>query len=646
MPLNIIDATPYLGKDKVPEVCGHLLDRFRKAIVARTNQIDGHYKRWMDNYSAKPNESVRTTPWYRASNFVPQLIRMHVDILTARMVGIIFGTKPFWKPSSVLDSVPREILQVLGSWLEFETSGQRMNYYPAIRSGIYRGFKTGTNIYKTVWKDAGTYGFNVVMGLGQGAAGIQTKQISKEGMELEPLPFEDFFPFPITVASLDKVSIKFHRLRFTKEDIEFRRDKGIWNKSQAQYMIDNNGDYKASPARESQAQEAGITLTKDVVMPFTAVEAWFDYPLGIGGDRYKLVATFNPYVDKPEDGLLRFYFNPDARGEDPFVLQSPMPREDFIFGYAIPELLEQAQEEQAQIHNHRRDANTIANNPGWIKKRMADVPNPASDWYPGKVFEVDAMDDVAPIQFSGNYNSMIEEESFLLNLTDKYTGMGSPMQAMGSGILDGKRGVYSSQGTMAMLQAGSDRPDMYLKEYREAFHKIGRKIYRSNRDWRTKPLPYEFWGANGQLLKFCFEYPEPDDYDPVHFSIGASDGSSNKEADRTNLLLMANTAAGYYNQIFQAVSVVGQLPPDDPRRELLLMVIDSAKDLFDRLLFVFDIGDRNKLIPDVRSVLGGGSNPSIGGNAGAPEAGVPPSEESVPLAGIQALSQSIGALPR
>lgn len=644
MPLQLIDATPYLGPDKLKEMSAYLLEKFRFSVTARTNQVDGHYKRWMDNYSAKPAEQVRTTPWYRASNFVPQLIRMHVDILTARMVGIIFGTKPFWKPTSVLDAVPQQVLQVLGSWLEFETSGQRMNFYPAIRSGVHRGFKTGTNVFKTVWKDAGTYGFSVATGIGAPGQGITFKTINKEGVTLQPLPFEDFYPYPLTVEDIDDIRIKFHRLRFTKQDVEWRLARGLWNKNATELMLQTNGDYKAQPARESQAQEAGITLTKDVVMPFTAVEAWFDY-LFPDGNRYKLVAVFNPYVDKPEDSLLRFYFNYDTRGEDPFVVQRPMPRDDFFYGYGVPEILEQTQEEQAQIHNHRRDANTIANNPGWKKKRQSDVPNPASDWYPGRIFELDDIADMEPLQFPGNYNSLIDEEAYLLSLADRYTGMGAPMQAMGSGILEGKRGVYSAQGTMAMLQAGSDRPDLFLKEYREAFHRIGRKVYRYNRDFRSKPLPFQFWGENGNILRTIFQFPEPDDYDPVYFSIGASDGSANKEADRTNLLLMANTLAGYYNQLWQAVATVGQLPPGDPIRETLLMVLDGAKDLADRLLYVFDIGDRNKLIPDVRNVLGGGPGQEPAPTFGADEGGPPETENPVPLTGIQALSDSIGQLP-
>lgn len=641
MPFQLIDATPYLGTDKRTEMTRWLLEKFRTAVNSRTNQVDGKYKNWLDNYSAKPFETVRTTPWYRASNFVPQLIRMHCDILTARMVGIVFGTKPFWKPQSVLEAIPREYTNALGSWMEFE-SFQRMNFYKPSRSGIARTFKTGTNVFKAVWRDPAVNLFHVARGLE--GTGIRSTQISKECMELTPVPFDDFFVYPITVDSLEKVQIKFHRLRFTKEQVEWRKSKGLWDVNASDWMLTSNGDYKPEPAKESQASEAGFTLTQDVVMPFTAIECWFEYEMS-DGNRYRLVAVLNPYVDKPENALLRFYFNFDSRGDDPFVDQRFADRDDFFYGYSVPEILEQTQEEAAQIHNSRRDSNTIANVPTFKKKRLADVPNPANDWYPGKVFELDNMDDMDMMAFDGNYNAMIEEESFLQSLASSYTGISTAQQTMGGGVLDGKRGIYSAQGTMAMLQEGNDRPSLYLREFREPYHKIGRLIFRSNRDLRTTPIPFSLWGEQGMYLKNVFALPEPADYDPIFFSLGASDAGANKEIDRTNLLLMANTLAGYYNQLTQAVSLAASQPPDSPIRETLLLILDGAKDLADRLLFVFDIGDRKRLIPDVRQVLGGGQQPSQESFGAADEAGLPVNEEAVPISGIQNLARSISQLP-
>jgi hypothetical protein len=632
-----------MSPDKQQELTNYLLDRFRKAVDSRKLQMDDKYRRWLDNYSAKPHEAVRTAPWYRASNFVPQLIRMHCDILTARMMGVIFGVKPFWKPVSVLEGVmSREHMQALSMWLEYETF-QRLDFTSIIHSGLARTFKTGTNIYKSVWRDPGIFNYSVAIASDEGdPSAFDTQTVSNEGLQPEAVPYDDFFVYPITVDCLEKTQLQFHRLRLSKEDVEIRKASGLWDEEATDHMLTVGGNERVTPAKESQADEAGIILTKDVVLPFTAVEGWFTYEMN--GTNYRLVAIINP-DSVAEHALLRLYFNYDKRGDHPFIDQRAMPREDFFYGYSVPEILESAQEEQAQIHNARRDANTIANMPGWKKKRMGGVPNPATDWYPGKVFELDDMGDLEPLGMPGNYNSMIDEEAFILELTNKYTGIGPAQQAFGSGTLDGKRGVYNAQGTMAMLSEGNQRLDLYLKMFRRPFHKFGEQLFRSNRDYRSEPIPFSLWGPQGELLQQVFNLPEIPGYPAVFFAIAASDGSANKEIDRTNLLLMANTLAGYYNQLFQAASVVTQMEPDHPLSEILLQTLDGAKDLADRLLFVFDIGDRNKLIPDIRNILGGGT-PGAGTLAGATEqagGGQPPG--NVPVGGLQALSQRIAELP-
>lgn len=641
MPLEIIDAKSLLAADKLLEVANYLLDRFRKAVESRNTQVDDKYRRWLDNYAAKPYEEVRTTPWYRASNFVPQLIRMHVDILTARMMGILFGTKPFWKPITPLQGfLSRKHMEALSLWMEYETF-YRMDFFSKLYSGVNRTFKNGTNIFKNVWRDPAIYSYSVAVKAD--SDGVQGVKINNEGLDIDPVPFDDFFVYPITVDSLEKTEIQFHRLRLTKEDVELRLAKGLWDADNTELLLESGGSDREGQAKESQAEEAGITLTEDVIMPFTAVECWFNYP--IQGENYRLVATLNPKAPASA-AILRIFFNPDTQGENPFIDQRFAPREDLFYGYSVPEILEQAQEEQAQIHNARRDANTIANMPGWKKKRLAGVPNPSTDWYPGKVFELDNMDDLMPLEQRGDYNEMINEESFILELTNKYTGVGPAQQAFGSGMLDGKRGVYNAQGTMAMLSEGNQRLDLYLRQFRNPMHKFGAAMVRANRTMRSEPIPFQLWGEYGQLLEEVFSLPEVPGYPTVFYAIGASDGSANREIDRTNLLLMANTLASYYNQLFQAATVITQLEPNNPLREILLQTLDGAKDLADRILFVFDIGDRSPLIPDVRDILGAGNQQQPGGPGGPQPGAVQGAPGNVSVSGLQALSDRIASLPR
>src|SRR5947199_3591530 len=140
-----------LTPDRKKELSEFVYEKFWASYRARATQIDNSYRKWINNYNAKPAEEVRSTPFHNASNFVPQLIRMHTDILTARIVGIVFGTKPFWKPTALLSDIPHEQLETLSDamqWVSFyDIPGFQRNLF----SFVKRGFKSGTTVLKYPW---------------------------------------------------------------------------------------------------------------------------------------------------------------------------------------------------------------------------------------------------------------------------------------------------------------------------------------------------------------------------------------------------------------------------------------------------------------------------------------------------------------
>jgi hypothetical protein len=616
--------------DKQREIVGYLCEKFEASVKARTNQVDSMYTRWQNNYAAQPVQKTRTTPFLKASNFMPQLIRMHTDILVARMYGLLLAAKPFWNPKVFDENFPWAMLGDMRNFMEF-VSRFPCRLPEVLDSSLRRVCKTGTVTIKGPMITDEFYFPNL--------DGTSAERVSQTYLQLQCLPYNDVWFWPLTANDETEADVVFHRLRLTKEEVERRKSSGLWASVACDKLLQSSEQKQPEPARDATAQEAGLQLQPDVDRPFTAIEASFRYPI-VADQMYKCVVTFNPYC-KDKDGYLRGYYSPYRTLENVYVNLCFMPREDFIYGYSIPEILEQYQEEQAQIHNGRRDAATIANVPGWKKKRDPTVPNPSTEWYPGKVFELESMDDLEPLTFGGQYNPMIEEENFLLQLAERTTGISPPMQGAGAGGLSGKRGNYASMGTLALLAEGNRRIDIYLKRMQYPMHRLGNLIYQSYRTWLPEGAMYSMWGESGQAVQKSYQFKEPADYKGYFFEMSASDSSANKETDRTALLLMANTMAGYYRQIVEAAAAIAQQPPGSPISQVLLLVLDGAKDLADRLLFSFDIGDRKKLLPDVRTALGG--SPQAGADA-ATSRGMPGSEEPVSVGDVQQLSQRLGAI--
>src|SRR6201999_1354001 len=125
---------------------------FRDAHTARGQQIDSNYERWMDNYNAKPAQEVRSTPWVGAANFVPQLTRMHTDILAARICGIILGTRPFWRASTFISDWKAAPMSALTNYLE-NKSTYELSLMTKLDEVILETCKTGTVTMKARWQE-------------------------------------------------------------------------------------------------------------------------------------------------------------------------------------------------------------------------------------------------------------------------------------------------------------------------------------------------------------------------------------------------------------------------------------------------------------------------------------------------------------
>ena len=636
--INVVQVQG-LSPDKLAEIAAHLVTSFGNAVTARQTQIDAKYQRWLDNYNAKPAQEVRSTPFANASNFMPQLIRMHTDILTARMIGILYGTRPFWRPTSFLSNVDADSLNALGAWMQYVTFN-KMNMYPTVDTLVNESFKIGTVVLKTWWDERTKF---CVTGSDDQGKPIETK-VDEKDCRIDTVPFEDFYPYPITAKRLEFCTMKFHRLRMTKDEVEYRKAVNLWNKDACDLLLTSRNNVGGSSAQQNEAIRTGINLTPDVGRPYDAIECHFDYQL-TPGKSYPLVAVFNPKFTSA-DSILRLYYKPGSNPfADPFTDFRAMPKSNSFYGDCIPQILEDSQEEQAQIHNARRDSNKIANVPGWKKKRYSDVSNPSTEWFPGKVFEVDNMDDIAVLEFGGNYNSMVEEENFLLSLAERYTGVSPAMQGGGAGV-NGKRGSYASQGTMALISEGNRRIDVYLRRMRMPFNDIGNKTYTSYRDFGD-PNDWSKYGANGQKLVQLFSTDGQLTGGNTFFELSASDAGANRETDRSALLLMGNTMSAYYHELASTAQTVAQAPDGSPFKELMLQILDGARDLANRILFAFDIGDREKLLPDMRKLLNPGQTDPSGSQQGAGaslQPGLPQPETTPNVGGVQDLSQQLTAL--
>src|SRR5579872_5137510 len=391
MPLPEINR-PDLPDDKRKELETYLLDHFRRAEDSRKAQLDDKYRAWQAIYDGIPFEKTRNQPWYKSSNFVVKLVQIYADTFLARTLNILFATKPLY----TINGFPREMREGLEYYFNMKAV-RDWKHYALAKQMIHSGNKNGTAPLKTVWHTWDKYIVEPGEKPGDGTVGKQI--ITYDGPLTRVIPFDDWNCYPITANSLDDVLIKFHKQRYVEAQVRRKIDTGKWKFTNIEHpetterqAIDGllkGALFIPDDAKRKEEQEnAGFDYLN--LQELQAVECHLDYPTTNDPDRYySIVALIIPKINK----LVDVWYDEYAKVEK-FALYRPFPREDLIFGQSIAEKLDQSQEEASCIHNDRRNNATLANSVMFkVRAGSQGTPNASTNFYPGKVWTLEDLDD-------------------------------------------------------------------------------------------------------------------------------------------------------------------------------------------------------------------------------------------------------------
>jgi hypothetical protein len=614
---------PDLPDDAWDTLSKYLIDHYERAQQARTEQVDGKYERWENNFYGIPAEKIRTVPWYKASNFVVKVIRIFIDTFCARTLNIIFATRPLY----TVDGFPAEVKEGLELYLNRKALNE-WHHYELASAMLERGNKNGTSVCKQPWLEETEID---VMPPSQGGSAqrTETEVTIFSGPRAQVIPFEDFLVYPITANTLDEVVIKFHKVRYVEEQAR-RMMLGATTK----WDLDED-DLKQVLETPQDAKRMTTQEESGVVDPYLrelhVVECYLRWELVEGsGKYYNLIAIICPKLSK----MIDLYFNPYPRNIDIFTDYRPNPKEDFFYGESMCELLESTQEEVSNIHNSRRDNNFIANAPVFKRRSGSLIPNPSTNWYPGKVFDLEAMDDFELVQVGRNFNDTLQEEQADLQYAERLSGIGPLMQGMSQGAM-GKKGMYNTGGTLAVLAEGNQRQDSNIRDFRQVLSRIVKVAYSLQSYYGKDDPTISIFPAKMQdQIKQALAMTTPAHLQTTSFEVKTSDAGANSEVARANLMQMAAILGQYGNSAQQMVTQLANPQLNPALREIMLETITMQQWMAKRLLRAWNEYDAEGVLPDVNRALAAGQPQAAAGPAGS-GGGPPglPSANGSPLLG-------------
>ncbi len=613
-----------LDNPRVKELEQYLLDHWKRAHDGRVTQLDEHFTRWQRNFKAEPAQKSRSTPWPNASNIVIPVIRTYIDTFVARTLNIIFSTRPLF----TIDGFVREEREALQEYFNRKALYE-WEYYWLTREILSRGNKNGTVVVKTTWSEDKIFtSKSSELGTGDEAVSLFT------GPRSLPIPFDDFFVYPLNINRLEEAVIKFHRIRLVEDVVRQRAASEGWGLEDGDYesLLEMPADVK----RLEDQEKSGVSDPR--LREAQLIECHLTWEL-MEGRSYQLVALLSPRLGKlvslnhfPHSPLIRVFH--DYR---------PFPQEDFFWGSSMAQILEGMQEEASAIHNDRRNNSYIANAPMFKRRNGSLIPNPSDTIYPGKVWDLESMEDFEVFNFGRNYDSMLDQEMNVFNLCDRAVGIGPVMQGYAQGMM-GKRGIYNAQGTLAILSESNQRQDTNIRDARQVLGSIARSALALQAAYDPDDPTIEMFTPEAQAqIRAAMQRATPSTLSRTFFKVEASNAGANKEVERQNHLQMAQILAQYGNAVQQFGLQLANPQLNPAIRAIISETVKMQRWMATRLLRVFDEYDAEGVLPDVFRALGQPGTPPTG-----MEGGGPPELQLGPAAGngapvsrefLQAISQ-------
>jgi hypothetical protein len=612
----------------------YLREELRDAQNAR-KPLEERWNRWDRAYRCEPDEEQKNFPFEGAANLVLPVIATDVDIIFARLMGVLLAPSNLWSVTArrpeMSDIAPR-----IQEFLEWAQENEIRPYDP-ICDFVLEICKKGTGVLKQrytrdmkkvyEWRE-----------LDQGVWQQQAQLLLHDHPSLHHVSLEDFY-IPAYASDIQNAPWVAERIMLTYPQYLDRVKAGIYtgNDRFTSWYANNRG-----PSNEQEKMRLD-RYVPNFGKRFEFFEYWTDFDVSGDGERVAVVCTYH----KDSDQLVRLDFNPFFNQDKPYSVARYMRQEKRFYGIGLEEMLDQFQEEISTQHNQRLDNATLANTTAFKSRKDARLPE-FLPVFPGKNFQLDNMDDLQPMPLGQKYDSTIQNEQQSLTYARRRDGVDDYVAGASSPSI----GYAAAFTTQAMMGAASKRFDQTHREIHNALSESGTRLLELYQQFNQRGKEFVALGPeDGALVHQVLQFPLDLIRRGLKVSVTATDVATSKDMQiRTNQMIMQQLMM-FYQQYMQAMSYIvnPQIPPQI--KQLTIEMIQGGSILMRRILDASGVQDAAKMVPQLEGILngqqsqlgniqtalasllnGGGAAvpPSVGGVPGV--AGVPTGSPPQPLA--------------
>jgi len=592
----------------VEDQCNFWLDKTRSF---RTTTL----KKYARLYKGVPIGEVKNTPWPNASNNVIQIIATHCDQLLSRVMSL-YLVEPLW-PVKLLGELQEstdstELKDVLEGFLgDAALDSDELDMYRVEQTWFSGACRNGTAIIKLPYQHVIESMLLEMSALDGGAMKAHFKEWTRyDGPRPVNVPLNKFV-----------TNLNYSKLR----DSPFRCEIATLSRWQLQERAEI-GLYSQEDVTKILGQPDRTHLHEEVQEYIEKTQGITDSPTQEGvGDEYDILEVEFDYWHNSQKFSLRAhlhlrsevhlicYYNYYPENMSIYEDAKLAYDDEQYLGYGLAEMLKGYQDEVSIIHNQRTDAGTLNNTTAFRINKNSKLRSILT-FYPGVMVPADK-DEIERLDTSNPYATNTESENLTVSYAQQRSGIDPAIGGAGGGIVNPKRGVYSAQGTFAVMQQQNNRTSLRTSDMRNAHTRAGDKIAKiyAHFGLGNKVRGY---GTDAMLLAKAFDLLRQG---RLGLLIRPSSASINKEMEKQNDLLLTQHLERLYAGDAQVLQALGQqgMPPE--LKEYYIDMLKAKNLLMKHILRSYGHEDIKSLIP-VPSFLKG-NRQGVPNVAGQPAGG-------------------------
>jgi hypothetical protein len=575
----------------------------------------------------KPRESIKSFPWQNASNLIVQLVASFTDQLAARMVMGIHNTLPIF-PIKILGTLdpmlnPGKKRSLLEDFLAAQAvDPSRLNLIETEYTWFRNAIAYGYQAIKVNMVDD----LNCIVKPG----GEVIEKPGYMGPEIMPLEYEDFL-IPPEIMPMSRIPFKAQAIHLSKWSMEERVASGAWDRAETARVIEAATTSESDQPRKEVQSDQKISPSGNTETHITTLYECHVKHLH-QGKVFDCILTLHPETRACVKSIFRFY-PPDV---PEFIGLRFGGHGKRAYGLGLVEALQDYQEEVSAIHNQRRDAATAANTNA-LRITPGSQLDTMTTLYPMGIIPAPP-GSIEVLNLGRNPIETIQDENLVRQEAAERAGVHPSASGAGSGGPN-KKGVYSSMGTMSVMQEGNSRTDMNLALFRNAHVLLGQTMLGLYAHFGVDKNILKGYGVDKELLEEALEAYAQGSMRAV---VVAGTASVNREVEKQNNMLMQQNLRQHYQMSMGMLQQIENpmTPPDT--RLYLAQALHAMNSIQEKLLRDFGIHDGGEDMvpqteefvkkaleqkPDAPQGPPGGQPPP----GGAPPQGQPPPQGGPPV---------------